>query len=126
LVAKMTTTPKRTPERRWFRWSLRTTFVVVTEFGAWLGWEIRRIRVREAEAERLRDAGMLFDTEEMYQPNAPILDGRRIPWWRAALGDKTYVGFDVIPPNEDLSRRLERIFPEAMVVENGWPRPTAP
>ncbi len=33
-------------KRRWFRFSLRTLFVVVTVFGVWLGWEIKYVRDR--------------------------------------------------------------------------------
>jgi hypothetical protein len=34
------------PNRRWFQWSLRTLFVVVTVFGCWLGYEFNWIRQR--------------------------------------------------------------------------------
>ena len=34
------------PNRRWFRFSLRTLFVVVTVFGIWLGYELNWIRQR--------------------------------------------------------------------------------
>jgi hypothetical protein len=36
------------PKRRWFQWSLRTLFVVVTLFGCWLGYEWNWIRQRHA------------------------------------------------------------------------------
>ena len=36
------------PNRRWFQWSLRTLFVVVTVFGCWLGYEMNWIRQRHA------------------------------------------------------------------------------
>lgn len=34
------------PRRRWFAYSLRTLFVVVTVFGCWLGYELNWIRER--------------------------------------------------------------------------------
>ena len=34
------------PKRRWFRFSLRMMFVVVTVFGCWLGYELNWIRQR--------------------------------------------------------------------------------
>ncbi len=34
------------PKRRWFAYSLRTLFVVVTVFGVWLGYELNWIRQR--------------------------------------------------------------------------------
>ena len=33
---------------RWFRFSLRTTFVLVTIFGVWLGWNLKIVRERKA------------------------------------------------------------------------------
>ena len=35
------------PKRRWFRWSLRTMFVVVTLFAVWLGYSLNWIRERD-------------------------------------------------------------------------------
>jgi hypothetical protein len=36
------------PKGRWFRFSLRTLFVVVTVFGCWMGYEVNWIRQRRA------------------------------------------------------------------------------
>ncbi len=33
-------------KRRWFTFSLRTLFVVVTVFACWLGWNVNRVRQR--------------------------------------------------------------------------------
>ena len=41
-----------TPYRRWFRFSLRTMFVLVAVFGCWLGYEMNWIRQRHAFAAR--------------------------------------------------------------------------
>ena len=35
------------PKRRWFRFSLRTMFVVVTVVACWLGWNLHQVRQRE-------------------------------------------------------------------------------
>lgn len=35
------------PRRRWFRFSLRALFLVVTAFGCWLGYQLNWIRQRE-------------------------------------------------------------------------------
>ncbi len=35
------------PNRRWFRYSLRTLFVVVTVFSAWLALGVHKVRERE-------------------------------------------------------------------------------
>lgn len=36
------------PKHRWFRWSLRTLFVVMTAIACWLGYELNWIRQRRA------------------------------------------------------------------------------
>src|SRR5262249_14468208 len=36
-----------TPRRRWFRWSLRTMFVVLTAFCLWLGWNVNAVQQRK-------------------------------------------------------------------------------
>lgn len=36
------------PKRRWFRFGLRTMFVVVTVFACWLGYQLNWIRQRHA------------------------------------------------------------------------------
>ncbi len=42
----MSQAPKRKP--RWFRWSLRTLFVVVTVFACWVGYSLKWIRQRRS------------------------------------------------------------------------------
>src|SRR5712671_3365606 len=44
-------TPPTPPRRRWFRYSLRTFFVVLTIFGVWLGVQVKWIRDRHAAIE---------------------------------------------------------------------------
>jgi len=39
--------PEPLPPRRWFRFSLRTMFVVVTVFAVWLGYQVNWIRERK-------------------------------------------------------------------------------
>jgi hypothetical protein len=34
--------------RRWFQFSLRTLFLLMTVFGIWLGWQIRVVHARKA------------------------------------------------------------------------------
>ncbi len=66
----MTTAPKR----RWFAYSLRTLFVVVTVFGVWLGYELNWIRERHEflAQEKLR--------QEAAWPVA--MRDRNVNWWR--------------------------------------------
>ena len=46
---------------RWFRFSLRTMFVVVTMFACWLGWNLHVVQNRQA-ARRLivENGGVIF------------------------------------------------------------------
>ena len=46
-----------TPRRRWFRFSLRTLFVVVTVLGCWLGYQLNWIRERHAVLARQSPGG---------------------------------------------------------------------
>jgi hypothetical protein len=43
-----------TPRRRWFRFGLRTMFVVLTVISVWLGWQACWIQQRRAYLEELR------------------------------------------------------------------------
>jgi hypothetical protein len=59
------------PKRRWFRFSLRTLFVMVTVVCALSGWYVNRLRIIELEREKL--AGRWQVTVEPENPG-PILD----------------------------------------------------
>jgi hypothetical protein len=64
--AAMTPAPKR-----WFRFSLRTLFVVVTVIACWLGYEFNWIRERHAfvaQQRTLVEAWSLY-TESVWHPN---------------------------------------------------------
>ena len=45
------------PKRRWFKFDLRTMFVVVTIFGVWLGWQLRVVRERKAILAEIERSG---------------------------------------------------------------------
>jgi hypothetical protein len=44
-------------KRRWFRFSLRTMFVLVTVFCVWLGYELNQIHSRKSLIAKIRAAG---------------------------------------------------------------------
>jgi hypothetical protein len=52
------------PRRRWFAFSLRALFVVVTVFGCWLGYQLNWIRERHEALSTgtAREAGGLWAT----------------------------------------------------------------
>jgi hypothetical protein len=95
------------PKRRWFRYSLRTLFVVVTVFGCWLGGNLHKIRQRDAVSEDFVSRGARFlctDPESM-----PFL-------WRFLGVQGVHVIW--LPDSFDHADqvRAERLFPESTVV----------
>ena len=108
------------PKRRWFAYSLRTLFVVVTVFGCWLGLELKFIHEREACAVRISQAGggvaaypNVFRGSQRWPPP-------RIPLWRRWLGDRPFDGM-MVPPEwpEAEAKQARSLFPEAFVAWRG-------
>jgi hypothetical protein len=68
----MTTTPKRTPNRRWFRYSLRTLFVVVTVFACVIGFGIREaVRRHDEDLDRQQIKRAMKDAWLRNDPGEP-------------------------------------------------------
>jgi len=108
--------------RRWFQFSLRTLFVVVTVSAVWLGWELKFIRDRKALRKSIVDGGGTVQMASYHRdigfdpkyPGAPVM-----PPWRRWLGDEP-IGCAVLPPGSSkiVLARATRTFPEALVVYN--------
>jgi hypothetical protein len=112
-----------TASRRWLQFTLKMMLGTVLLFScilAWLARERAYILKRRTFAEQ---CGIGYDVAGNYLPNAPILIGREIPWWRKLLGDEPYVRFDIVVPNEGLALQIQELFPEAVIVEGGMVRP---
>jgi hypothetical protein len=121
-TANMTTSPNR----RWFRYSLRTLFIVVTIFGIWFGWNLKTVRERKAVLVALRAAcgsslDFKCDSLESIERDYPTSDLRRYSYARASavrriLGDESFCHVE-LPQSLFLNRRLvervENAFPEA-------------
>jgi hypothetical protein len=69
------------PKRRWFRYSLRTLFVVVTVFGVWLGFQLKTVRDRRDLTDWLSDHNGLTDVSK---------DQTKIAIWRRWMGDRAF------------------------------------
>ena len=68
--------------RRWFRFSLRTMFVLLTLFCIWLGWNVDLVRTRkELALDELME--VCIDVEVADHPP-------ELSWIRRLLGDQTY------------------------------------
>jgi hypothetical protein len=104
--------------RRWFRFSLRTMFVLVTVFCVWLGCSLNWIRQRREEIK----SGRAFDSSQMqmcFQRSAET------PTWRAPallrfFGERGYfsLGTQDFQTNEEClaeAVRVRRLFPEAII-----------
>ncbi len=110
--------------RRWFAFSLRTLFIVVTMFAVWLGWELNFVRQRLALRKQLAaGAGWVLTVTEYCGYSACALPGRsvradvmKIPFWRRWMGDEpiAQMGFDRGATAADRARARE-LFPEAYV-----------
>ena len=103
--------------RRWFRFSLRTFFVLLTVFGVWLGVQVKWIRDRH-QALGEKHYGRVF-------AGIP----RQAPWSIRILGESGYAlvraHTDPACTDEDNKRiecELKRLYPEAEDVSAG-PRP---
>jgi hypothetical protein len=120
------------PKRRWFQWSLRTLFVVVTVFGCWLGWNINILRQRAQMRERI-DANRseanpvrFVSTDEFnkWNPGEQWEVSQRLPLTLRLLGAEPVAL--IYLPEEHFSQseieQVERLFPEALVIP--WDRKT--
>ena len=84
-----------TPNRRWFRFSLRTLFVLIAIFGCWLGWQAHIVRER-------RELLQLVESQasDTFDPHYAIItndDGTmsgieggedESPWYWRIFGDR--------------------------------------
>ena len=107
------------PRRRWFRFSLRTFFVLLTIFCVWLGVQVKWIRDRH-EALQLHDSisvdfygGIIVEGGGSrmisHSPKA------KAPWGIRIFGEAGVGTILVDPPETDYSR-LTALFPEAKVI----------
>lgn len=111
-------------QKRWFRYSLRSLFALVTIFALWLGWEVKFIHERQAIRAWLREGNGWEVTWEDYK-NTPSPPGRaagdptmQIPIWRKWLGDEpiALLGFEPSATPADRAR-VKQLFPEAEISE---------
>ena len=111
------------PKRRWFRFSLRTLFVLVTLVGVWLGLEIQQIRQRANMLKWLDERPPVdavfvtpgYDaTQNEFNRWRYLIDDAYLSWFRRFLGDHFIT--TVVYPDEataDELRHVKRMFPEA-------------
>ena len=105
--------------RRWFSFSLRTFFILLTLFGVWLGVQMKWIRDRREAIQ----VGRVSTTSA-----APV----KAPWQIRLLGARGYRDILVFPKNvvrpayappRCSEQEARRLFPEAKLYQanrTGW------
>ncbi len=114
------------PIRLWFRFRLRTLFVVLTVFGVWLGWQVTTVRDRAAVRRELVSHGARVFPFGTLMLGGPFQNSVRrgdptaqLPWVRRALGDEIVadIQFPGQPAADDLAK-IDRFLPESRVQGN--------
>jgi hypothetical protein len=127
------------PGRRWFRFHLRTLFVMVTVFGCWLAYEVNWIKERHAFLSRHQ---VLFQTMRQWEwAKRAVLKNTKqpanAPWGLRFFGEAGQPTLALIVPinrrRSELSadesnamwaqedKEARRLFPEAQVtVSINW------
>jgi len=127
------TVTERSP-RRWFRFGLRTLFVVVTVLCCYLAWETSVVRSRQQAMAQMRTRGGInIITAEAYDQQfrgTPIAADvpAKVSWVRRLLGDQAIQEIWVHwynKPSEAEIQRFARLFPEATLQES-HPEPCHP
>jgi len=103
------------PTRRWFRYSLRTLFLLVAVLAAFLAYHLQWIRSRQ---QRINDPGLLFVAED-----PSVVVGAPGMLWMFGEPGRALIEVEVQGPSlaelsdADLQkgRDLRRLFPEAEI-----------
>ena len=110
------------PRRRWFSFSLKTGFVVLTLVGVLLGWvNVQRKWMSDRE-EALEVADPNYWTPVFNIKPAPA------PWQLRLFGARGVNGILIIDEQPLLKAKLQELFPEAKIEKSNvpGPRPYAP
>ena len=106
------------PPRRWFRFSLRTMFVLVTMACVWLGWQVKWLKDRErASAEHIEE--MLKDENKPLRRRCynltRLIEETLPPWQIRLLGGDGVKQFDRVSLEQ--VGRFRSLFPESEIID---------
>jgi hypothetical protein len=111
------------PRRRWFRFSLRTMFVIVTLFACWIGWQTSIVRERKAVLKEMKGNPSFHVTtvsERLDWAVPPFAPLPKVPLVRGWLGDEAVFSLSILghgEGSETVLARFKKAFPEADVSE---------
>ena len=107
------------PKRRWYQYSLRTLFIIVTFFGigfGLIGGQALIVRERKAMLDEIQLGGGRW----MDRPAAVSVlpDDWALPWYRRLLGDNVIRAIFLPKSLRQRHASVQEIFPEAMVYDS--------
>ena len=105
-----------TPKRRWYQFSLRTLFLVITLCGIWLGWQLYWFKTRHDWLEA-KNYVAAFPGEGMRKVPHPHM--------LIALFRQEAMSQILLRNASDAEMaKVRRLFPEAEVVSGNWGAPS--
>lgn len=112
------------PLSRWFRFSLRTFFVVLTLFGVWFGLQVKWIQKRRDTLRWIKAHGGQEISYEsiVYLVGDPLPPPKPVPWSLRMLGEPSVYNISIINGTDETVQRVKSLFPEAENIFN-YPLP---
>jgi ABC-type multidrug transport system fused ATPase/permease subunit len=101
------------PKRRWFQWSLRTLFVVVTVaalLSAWVVYQLNWIRQRNSARNWIAAHRAAL--------SSAIFEKRPFPWPLRILGEQPENLIEIVTDDMGRVEELRSLFPEATVLNH--------
>jgi hypothetical protein len=104
-------------KRRWFAFSLRALFIVVTVLGVWLGFIVHHARQQKAALAALESVGGYFYYDYQYEPPETYYPNAAPPgpswFWRFVDKDLFFdvvaVGLNSKPATDDTLEQVRRL-----------------
>ena len=114
--------------RRWFRYSLRTFFVLIAVAGcamAWLKWNLGQVRQREALLQKLRHPlnTQAFFVEDIGWDGPPPSPKVPVTWSLLGARPVAIIHLQRYRLSVEEERQIREWFPEATIMNVGADRP---